>query len=118
MSEGFNSTEIITLAVEKETDEFKVPKLSLWEVFYKFLSFGLRAWGGAVPQIVLLKDELVLRDKWISIQQFNRVYAVYQVLPGPEATELCCYFGYLARGRSDLKNLIVDWVPSLLVLPF
>lgn len=25
--------------------------------------------------------------------------AVYQILPGPEAAELCCYFGMLSRGR-------------------
>jgi chromate transporter len=31
--------------------------------------------------------------------QFNKVLAVYQALPGPEATELCCYFGLLSRGR-------------------
>ena len=32
-------------------------------------------------------------------ERFNRTLAVYQVLPGPEATELCCYFGMIARGR-------------------
>ncbi|HEU5317740.1 MAG TPA: chromate transporter, partial [Chloroflexota bacterium] len=35
----------------------------------------------------------------VSTQRFNRALAVYQVLPGPEATELCVYFGYLSRGR-------------------
>ena len=29
----------------------------------------------------------------------QQVFAVYQALPGPEATELCCYFGQLSRGR-------------------
>lgn len=37
--------------------------------------------------------------QWITLEQFNRVLAVYQVLPGPEATELACYFGMLSRGR-------------------
>lgn len=46
-----------------------------------------------------MKQELVIEQKWISVQRFNRVYSVYQVLPGPEATELACYFGYLAKGR-------------------
>ena len=32
-------------------------------------------------------------------ERFNRVLAVYQVLPGPEAHELCVYFGMLSRGR-------------------
>ncbi|MBC8099000.1 MAG: chromate efflux transporter, partial [Armatimonadetes bacterium] len=32
-------------------------------------------------------------------ERFNRVLSVYQILPGPEAHELCVYFGYLARGR-------------------
>lgn len=31
--------------------------------------------------------------------RFNRVLAVYQVLPGPEATEMACYFGILVHGR-------------------
>ena len=30
---------------------------------------------------------------------FNRVLSVYQILPGPEATEMACYFGQLAGGK-------------------
>jgi hypothetical protein len=29
----------------------------------------------------------------------SQVFAVYQALPGPEATELCCYFGQISNGR-------------------
>ncbi len=47
----------------------------------------------------MIKQELVEEERWISREQFNRVLAVYQVLPGPEAHELCVYFGMLARGR-------------------
>jgi chromate transporter len=47
----------------------------------------------------MVREELVERERWISRERFNRVLAVYQVLPGPEAHELCVYFGYIARGR-------------------
>ena len=47
-----------------------------------------------------MKTELVDQEKWISVKRFNRVYSVYQILPGPEAMELACYFGYLSRGRA------------------
>lgn len=72
---------------------------SYWQLFLRFLRFGLLAWGGPVAQIALLRQELVEEEGWISRERFNRVLAVYQVLPGPEATELCVYFGMLARGR-------------------
>lgn len=72
---------------------------SLARLFVRFLRFGLMAWGGPVAQIGLLRDELVEREGWISRERFNRVLAVYQALPGPEATELCCYFGMIRRGR-------------------
>ncbi|KAI8838410.1 chromate transporter [Chytriomyces cf. hyalinus JEL632] len=75
------------------------PHLSLWELFVLFLGFGINAWGGAVAQIALIQDALVKERKWITPETFKRVYAVYQILPGPEAAELCCYFGYLSRGR-------------------
>ena len=41
----------------------------------------------------------MVEDKWVSTKRFNRVFGVYQALPGPEAMELCCYFGLLAKGR-------------------
>ncbi len=68
-------------------------------LFWRFLHFGLLAWGGPVPQIAMIRQELVAKERWASPEQFNRALAVYQVLPGPEAHELCVYFGMLNRGR-------------------
>lgn len=68
-------------------------------IFMRFLRFGFLAWGGPVAQIAMIRQELVEEKGWISRQRFNRVLSVYQVLPGPEATELCVFFGMLARGR-------------------
>ncbi|MCC6969281.1 MAG: chromate transporter [Phycisphaerales bacterium] len=75
------------------------PRLSIPRLFARFLSFGLHAWGGPAAQIAMLQRELVDRERWTTPDRFNRALAVYQLLPGPEATELCCYFGYLSRGR-------------------
>ena len=69
------------------------------QVFLRFLRFGCLAWGGPVAQIAMIKKELVEDENWISKDQFNRALAVYQVLPGPEAHELCVYFGMRAAGR-------------------
>lgn len=75
------------------------PALSLGGVFVRFLRFGCLAWGGPVAQIAMLREELVDREGWVDGARFNRVLGVYQALPGPEATELCIYFGQLVRGR-------------------
>ncbi len=72
---------------------------SYLRLFLRFLRFGLLAWGGPVAQIDMIRHELVEEEQWISQQRFNRTLAVYQVLPGPEAHELCVYFGMIARGR-------------------
>lgn len=76
-----------------------IPHESYPRLFWRFLKFGLLAWGGPVAQIAMIRQELVDEEKWISQERFNRVLAVYQVLPGPEAHELCVYFGMLSRGR-------------------
>jgi chromate transporter len=68
-------------------------------LFLRFLRFGALAWGGPVAQIAMIRQELVDEERWVSSAQFNRVLAVYQVLPGPEAHELCVYFGMRSRGR-------------------
>jgi chromate transporter len=52
-----------------------------------------------VAQINMLREELVNEQQWISPEKFKRVLAVYQALPGPEAHELCVYFGMIRKGR-------------------
>jgi chromate transporter len=52
-----------------------------------------------VAQIAMIRQELVEEERWVTTERFNRVLAVYQVLPGPEAHELCVHFGMLAGGR-------------------
>lgn len=75
------------------------PRLSHRQIFWRFLQFGLMAWGGPVAQIGMLRRELVEREHWMSSARFNRLLAVFQVLPGPEAHEMCVYFGTLPGGR-------------------
>ncbi|RYC80565.1 hypothetical protein BFJ63_vAg16552 [Fusarium oxysporum f. sp. narcissi] len=70
-------------------DNSNVPKLSYPKLFWFFFyNFGLFAWGGPVAQIALIKERLVVQDKWITLPRFQRVFSVYQILPGPEAAEL------------------------------
>lgn len=75
------------------------PTLSPAGIFWRFLQFGLMAWGGPVAQIGMLRRDLVDEERWITGARFNRLLAVFQVLPGPEAHELCVYFGTLPGGR-------------------
>jgi len=69
------------------------------EIFLRFLRFGCLAWGGPAAQIAMIKRECVDEESWISEPSFRRLLAVYQVLPGPEAHELCVYFGRLRGGK-------------------
>jgi chromate transporter len=71
----------------------------LFAIFGRFLRFGFLAWGGPVAQIAMIKRELVYEEKWLTPERFNRLLAIYQVLPGPEAHELCVHLGMMKRGR-------------------
>src|SRR5688572_11079877 len=69
-------------------------------IFLRFLKFGLLAWGGPAAQIAMIHRECVEEEGWVSEETFRKTLAVYQVLPGPEAHELCVYFGRIRGGPS------------------
>jgi chromate transporter len=70
-----------------------------WSIFLRFLKFGLLAWGGPAAQIAMIKHECVDEEGWVSEETFQKTLAVFQVLPGPEAHELCVYFGRIRGGK-------------------
>lgn len=81
------------------TDSCSPPDLSLFRILLRFLRFGFLAFGGPVAQIAMVKQALVEEERWVSPARFNRLLAVMQLLPGPEAHELCVHLGMVARGR-------------------
>jgi chromate transporter len=68
-------------------------------IFGRFLKFGALAWGGPAAQIAMIKRECVDEEGWVDEETFKKTLAVYQVLPGPEAHELCVYFGRIRGGK-------------------
>ena len=68
-------------------------------IFVRFLKFGALGWGGPAAQIAMIKRECVDHEGWVDEDTFRRTLAVYQVLPGPEAHELCVYFGRIRGGK-------------------
>ena len=86
-------------------------------IFWRFLRFGMLAWGGPVAQIGMIKRELVDEEGWIEPARFNRLLAVYQVLPGPEAHELCVHFGMTRGGRiGGILAGLAFMLPGLLLI--
>ncbi len=75
------------------------PHDSPGSIFLRFLKFGALAWGGPAAQIAMVKRECVDEERWVSEETFRKTLAVYQVLPGPEAHELCVYFGRVRGGK-------------------
>jgi len=59
---------------------------------------GLVSFGGPATQIALLFDELVGRRRWLSERRFLHALQVCLLLPGPEATQLAIYLGWLLHG--------------------
>ena len=82
-----------------DSDTAALPRVGLAALFARFLRFGCLAFGGPVAQIAMVRQALVEEEHWISSARFNRLLAVMQVLPGPEAHELCVHLGMVARGR-------------------
>ena len=68
-------------------------------IFLRFLRFGALAWGGPAAQIAMVRRECVEQEGWMDEEEFARTLAVYQVLPGPEAHELCVHLGMVRGGR-------------------
>ena len=88
-----------TVPASTTSEEARPPELSYPALFLRFLRFGMMAFGGPVAQIAMIRRELVDEERWIESDRFNKLLAVMQVLPGPEAHELCVHLGIRAKGR-------------------
>lgn len=63
-----------------------------------FLRLGITAFGGPAAHVPLMEAEVVTRRAWMTRDEFLDRYAVVQVLPGPNSTELAVHIGHACAG--------------------
>ena len=66
-----------------------------WDAFRFWLTLGFINFGGPTGQIAIMHQELVDRRRWISNARFLHALNYCMILPGPEATQLAIYVGWL-----------------------
>jgi chromate transporter len=69
--------------------------ISLGEATRVWAKVGLLSFGGPAGQIAVMHRELVERRKWISDARFLHALNYCMLLPGPEATQLAIYIGWM-----------------------
>jgi chromate transporter len=78
---------------------------------------GFVNFGGPAGQIALMHQELVERRRWIDEGRFLHALSYCMLLPGPEATQLATYVGWLLhRVRGGLVAGIAFILPSFFLL--
>lgn len=63
-----------------------------------WFKLGFISFGGPTGQIAIMHAELVERRRWIDEQRFVHALNFCMLLPGPEATQLATYVGWLLHG--------------------
>ncbi len=88
------------------------------EVFRVSLRLGLTCFGGPIAHLAYFHEELVIRRKWVSEEEYADLVALCQFTPGPGSSKVGFALG-LIRGRGIMGG-IAAWagftLPSALIL--
>lgn len=67
-----------------------------------FLKLGTIAFGGPAAHVAMMEEEVVVRRKWLTRQEFLDYLGATNLIPGPNSTELAIHVGHLCGGPVGL----------------
>jgi chromate transporter len=74
----------------------RTERVSLGQIFRVFFTLGISSFGGGV--VAYLRQELVVRERWLEDETFVTGLELCQTLPGLNATNMSVYVGERLRG--------------------
>jgi len=100
-----------------DVSEMKPPAPTFAEAFKTWFKIGCLSFGGPAGQIALMHRIVVDEKKWVPEPQFLHALNFCMLLPGPEATQLATYIGWLLHGvRGGLAAGILFVLPGAFVM--
>src|SRR5512143_953550 len=74
----------------------------LAEVAALFLRLGFTAFGGPAAHIGIMHDEVVVKRRWLTDEEFLDLLGATNLIPGPNSTEMAIHIGYRRAGWPGL----------------
>jgi len=74
----------------------------LAEVAFVALRLGFTAFGGPAVHIAMLRDEVVVRRRWLTDEEFMDLLGATNLIPGPNSTEMVIHVGVRRAGWPGL----------------
>ena len=93
-------------------------KKNVWRVYRYFFRLGAIQFGGPVALAEAMKRDLVEKEKIISVEEYKEGLALAQLAPGPLATQVAMYIGYIINGFTGATMVSFAFLlaPFLIVL--
>ena len=63
-----------------------------------FLKLGFTAFGGPAAHIAMMREEVVVKRKWLTEQHFLDLTGAVNLIPGPNSTEMTMHIGHERAG--------------------
>ncbi|WP_010249777.1 chromate efflux transporter [Myroides injenensis] len=79
-------------------------KVSLKEIVKVFTKLGIIGFGGPAAHIAMMREEVVVKRKWMDEQHFLDLLGATNLIPGPNSTEMAIHIGY---DKAGWKGLII-----------
>jgi chromate transporter len=93
------------------------PPPTFGEAFRLWFKLGCINFGGPAGQIAMMHRMLVDEKKWIDEPRFVHAFSFCMLLPGPEATKLAVYIGWVLHGvRGGLAAGMLFVLPGAFVM--
>lgn len=90
----------------------------LWPFFLNILAIGSLTFGGGYAMISALQQDLVVRNAWLTSEEFSNSVAVGQITPGPLMI-MVAFMGYKIAGfPGALLGTLGLFLPSFVLVLF
>jgi len=87
------------------------------EVFFAFLSLGLRSFGGPIAHLGYFRRAFVDERRWLDDARYTQLLALCQFLPGPASSQLGFSIGLMRAGwRGAIAAFVGFTLPSALLM--
>lgn len=91
-------------------------RISLREIAWTFLVIGTTGFGGGLAVIAMMQDLLVVKKRWLELEEFSHGVAFSQIL-GAFVVNTTTFVGYRLRGLAGAITAVVSFLtPSVVIV--